>query len=79
MFISHTSVYILLCIAHPICVCVWRWSDILLSGSRWCDRWARRCIDSERGLAGDILYIHIVYVDDFVLRTLCKFGGSHCF
>jgi len=21
MFISHTSVYILLCIAHPICVC----------------------------------------------------------
>ena len=58
---------------------VWRWSRILLSGSRWCDRWARRCIDSERGLAGDILYIHIVYVYDFILRILWKPGGSHWF
>jgi len=35
-------VYIL-CIAHPF-VCVWRWSDDSLSGSRWFDMWARRCI-----------------------------------
>jgi len=34
----------LLCIAHPICLCVWRWSDNWLSGSRCCDRWARRCL-----------------------------------
>jgi len=30
--------------AHPICVCVWRWSCNLLHGSKcWC-RWADRCI-----------------------------------
>jgi len=57
----HVCLYIL-CIAHPFCVCVCWWSDDLLSGSRWCDKWTRRCLDSERGLAGDILYIHILYV-----------------
>jgi len=36
-------------------LCVWRWSDNLLSGSKWCDRWARRCLDLERGLAWDVL------------------------
>jgi len=23
---------------------VWQWSSNLLSGSRWCFRWARRCL-----------------------------------
>jgi len=36
--------YVYLCIAHPICVRVCRWSGNLLSGSRWCFRWARSCI-----------------------------------
>jgi len=39
----HVCLYIL-CIAHPFCVCVCWWSDDLLSGSRWCDKWTRRCL-----------------------------------
>jgi len=35
--------FLSLCIAHPNC-CVWRWSGNLLSGSRWCCRWARGCL-----------------------------------
>jgi len=45
-YLIHVYVYIL-CIAHPICVCVWQWSDNLLSGSRWFDRWAMRYLETE--------------------------------
>jgi len=31
-----------MCIALNLSVCVRRWSGNLLSGSRWCFRWARR-------------------------------------
>jgi len=39
MYISiyvHSSPY--------LCVCVWRWSGNLLSGRRWCFRWAKSYI-----------------------------------
>jgi len=32
IYIVHSSPYL----------CVWQWSGNLLSGSRWCFRWARR-------------------------------------
>jgi len=28
-------------------VCVWRWSNNSLSGSRWFDRWAKKCLEAE--------------------------------
>jgi len=36
--------YLYICAQLTLSVCVWRWSDNLLSGSRWFDRWARRCL-----------------------------------
>ena len=40
--------------------------------------WVRRCLDSERGLAGDV-FVH-TYILCFIilaLRISCKLGGSH--
>jgi len=43
MFISY--IYLYLYFAQlTLSVCVWRWSNNLLSGSRWFERWARRCL-----------------------------------
>ena len=53
--------------AHPICVCVWRWSCNLLHRSRcWC-RCACRCIETECGPAMGVLIIffHRSFVDYF--------------
>jgi len=40
LFYMHSSPYL----------CVWRWSDDLLSGSRCFDRWARRRLRLESGI-----------------------------
>jgi len=36
--------YLYICAKLTLFVCVWRWSDNLLSGSRWFDKWAKRCL-----------------------------------
>jgi len=59
IFISCIYFYILW-IGHPFCVCVWQWSDNLLSGNRWFDRWAKRCLEAEcRGYLGFWKSFHI--------------------
>jgi len=44
-YLFQVFVYIYIYIVHssPF-LCVWRWSDNSLSGSRWFDRWARICL-----------------------------------
>jgi len=51
---------------------VWRWSNDSLFGSKWFDRWARICIGSERGIAGDFVYM---YYFDFEINM--QPFGSH--
>jgi len=66
------------CAYLTLSLCVWLWSDNLLSGSRWRDRWASRCLDSERGLAGDVFeYTYILCFINLALRKSCKPGRSH--
>jgi len=42
-YLFHVIVYIYIVHSSPF-LCVWRWSDDSLSGSRWFARWARRCL-----------------------------------